>query len=285
MPLLANAYGAIIVMTKVTKMHWINPTTDATGSHTGLGKQNIRLLVALGVLLVLLGAVLVKDHDFWFGSNQAQEAEAAQPVTQPVAASRSTEQKTLATPAARPVAKNHVASKGSSKAEMPSEHAAATTETPAVSTTRVVLPPLDVEVVAGDTHRQVHPGSTVTKVEIPASNQISDAGQPVAAAERERILPVAAPEIRQTIQTVYPTLGNNSRVQGSVVLQALIGADGNIENLRVVSGPAILTGAAQQAVREWHFKPILQNGQPVETKARITVNFTIHVSDNPASAS
>jgi protein TonB len=68
-------------------------------------------------------------------------------------------------------------------------------------------------------------------------------------------------------------------------LQAIVGADGNIENLRVVSGPSILSSAAQQAVREWRFKPYLQNGQAVETKARITVNFSIRVSDNPAKAS
>ena len=72
------------------------------------------------------------------------------------------------------------------------------------------------------------------------------------------------------------------KVQGSVVLQAVVGADGNIENLRVLSGPAILSVAAQQAVRQWRFKPYLQNGQPVETKARITVNFSIRISDSAA---
>jgi protein TonB len=74
-------------------------------------------------------------------------------------------------------------------------------------------------------------------------------------------------------------------VQGSVVLQAIIGVDGNIENLRVLSGPTVLSLAAQQAVRQWHFKPYLQNGQPVETKSRITVNFSIRISNNPANAS
>jgi len=66
------------------------------------------------------------------------------------------------------------------------------------------------------------------------------------------------------------------------VLQALIGADGIIENLRVMSGPAILAPAAQQAVREWRFKPIIQNGHAVESKATITVNFAIKVADNSA---
>jgi len=68
-------------------------------------------------------------------------------------------------------------------------------------------------------------------------------------------------------------------VQGSVVLQAVIGADGIIQDLHVLSGPAILAAAAQQAVREWHFKPVLQNGSPVETQAKITVNFTIKIAD------
>lgn len=65
------------------------------------------------------------------------------------------------------------------------------------------------------------------------------------------------------------------KVQGSVVIQALIGADGDIQDLRVLSGPSILASAAQEAVRQWRFKPYLQNGQPVETQAKITVNFTI----------
>jgi TonB family protein len=265
-------------------MHWINPTTDAHGSQSGLGKQNVRLLIALSVLLLLLCAVLVKDRDFWFGSDQAEEAQAAQPVTNPASASRPSEQRTVASPTGHAVVKNHLAAKSSSKAQIVSQQTPAMTEAPAVTATRVVLPPLDVEVVAGDTHRQLHPGSTITKVEIP-NYPGTASGQPVAAAERERIVPVAAPELRQTIETVYPTLGNNSRVQGSVVLQAIVATDGTIENLHVVSGPSILAAAAQQAVREWHFKPVLQNGQPVETKARITVNFTIRVSDNPASAS
>jgi len=64
-------------------------------------------------------------------------------------------------------------------------------------------------------------------------------------------------------------------VQGAVMLEALIGNDGIIQDLRVVSGPAILAEAARQAVKQWRFKPYLQDGQPVETQARITVNFTI----------
>jgi protein TonB len=55
----------------------------------------------------------------------------------------------------------------------------------------------------------------------------------------------------------------------------LIGRAGNIQHIRVLSGPAILSAAAQEAVKQWRFRPYLQSGQAVETEARIVVNFTI----------
>jgi protein TonB len=81
-------------------------------------------------------------------------------------------------------------------------------------------------------------------------------------------------------ESQYPLLGRQMKVQGAVLLKAMIGADGFIRDLRVLSGPAILASAAREAARRWQFKPYLQNGQPVETQANITVNFTIKVLDN-----
>jgi TonB family protein len=155
---------------------------------------------------------------------------------------------------------------------------ATTEEAPAVTAKRTILPPLDVEVVAGSKHSKVHPGSNTTKLEIatPATKSAPRIEAATNAAQHEAL---PAPN-----QPSYPPLAQHMNVQGSVVLQALIGADGVIENLRVTSGPAILAAAAQQAVREWHFKPIIQNGQAVESKATITVNFSIKVADNSANA-
>ncbi len=67
-----------------------------------------------------------------------------------------------------------------------------------------------------------------------------------------------------------------------MLLQALIAADGAVEELRVISGPTILVSAARQAVQQWRFKPYLLNGKPVETFARVTVNFAIDVSNTEA---
>jgi|HubBroStandDraft_6_1064221.scaffolds.fasta_scaffold68734_2 TonB family protein len=267
-------------------MHMQDSTTELARPQVGLANQQPRrLLIALVILLVALGVVLVKDRDFWFPSDEASEPEAvpSQDALK-TAPAKTVATRTVQAPAVRvAVAKNQVAPKTSTQA-------VTNPASPAVSTTRAVLPPLDVEVIAGDTHRNVHPGSNVTNVQIPgdsnrASATASAATLPKNAAESERLSTGTVPELRQTVDANYPLLGQHMSVQGSVVLQAVVGVDGSIEDLRVISGPAILTTAAQQAVRQWRFKPYLQNGQPVETKARITVNFSIRISDNPPKTS
>jgi protein TonB len=81
--------------------------------------------------------------------------------------------------------------------------------------------------------------------------------------------------VTSPVKPSYPMLARQMKVQGSVILLALIGKDGIIQNLRVVSGPHILASAAQDAVRQWHFKPHMEGAEAVETQAKITVNFTI----------
>lgn len=262
-------------------LEW-TPTPELAKRRAGFaGSQTRRLQVALVLLLVALAVVVVTDRDFWFGSEQASESDVAGPEIKTKTDTATAPAKTVAAPAVQAANEKKQLSPKTSTASAPAapvHEEAANSNSPVVS--RTVLPPLDVEVVAGDSHHMVHPGSNVAKVEISRdSNRVS-----VNAAEREGLTPAAVPELRQTIESNLPLLGQHMRVQGSVVLQAVVAADGNIENLRVVSGPAILSAAAQQAVRQWRFKPYLQNGQPVETKARITVNFSIRVSDDSAKS-
>jgi protein TonB len=77
------------------------------------------------------------------------------------------------------------------------------------------------------------------------------------------------------VRPVYPPLARSARIQGSVVLQAVIGKDGAIQNLRLVSGHPMLTAAAMDAVKQWKYKPYFLNGEPVEVDTQITVNFTL----------
>src|SRR5208337_3683611 len=92
---------------------------------------------------------------------------------------------------------------------------------------------------------------------------------------RVQLSPQTAQSVSISVPPDYPLLARQMKVQGAVSLQALISRDGTIQELQILSGPSILAAAAREAVKQWHFKPYLQNGQPVETQARITVNFTI----------
>jgi TonB family protein len=247
-----------------------NSRSVATPNHAGVpypSQQPRKLILALLLLVVALVAVLVRDRHFWFGPDQSLlDAELVEPQTAQKPASK------RAVPNNKDVTSRIAKKQTSAKPAAPAK----TEEAPAVTATRTVLPPLEVEVVAGDTHRSIRPSSHVEKVQITSATPAL--AKETSAVEREAIA-AAAPA------AAYPMLTQHTSVQGSVILQAIINADGMIQDLRVLSGPAILASAAQQAVREWRFKPVWENGQAVETKARITVNFTIKVADSAGSVS
>ena len=74
---------------------------------------------------------------------------------------------------------------------------------------------------------------------------------------------------------VYPPLAKQARIQGTVRFNAIIGKDGAIQNLQLVSGHPLLVPSAQEAVRQWVYRPTLLNGEPVEVQTQIDVNFTL----------
>jgi protein TonB len=80
--------------------------------------------------------------------------------------------------------------------------------------------------------------------------------------------------IRQP-KPVYPPLAKQARIQGVVRFNAIIGKDGTIQNLQLMSGHPLLVPAAQEAVKQWLYKPTLLNGEPVEVATVIDVNFTL----------
>jgi protein TonB len=73
----------------------------------------------------------------------------------------------------------------------------------------------------------------------------------------------------------YPALARQARISGTVRLIGIIGKDGTIRNLQLVSGHPLLVDAALQAVRQWIYQPTLLTGQPVEVIAPIDVIFTL----------
>ncbi len=281
-------------------------------SHSPEPKQRRMMITALALLLAALAFVLYHDRDFWFPETQEAQANTQpQPATP---AARATPTQGIATNSPSPSSKRSHTTKPQAKASPPSEadpasspDSSSTAATvPPISVTRTVLPPLEVEVVAGNVHRTLHPGANSVHVDLqptdlqdkdlqknepqandltpaeatapsPASSAAPDtaAGALSNAAERVQMSADTDAVVSTPVKPGYPLLARQMKVQGSVILQALIGRNGLIQDLRVISGPPILASAAQEAVKQWHFKPHFQGPDAVETQARITVNFTI----------
>lgn len=239
-------------------------------------KQQRLMLAALILLLIALLSVLYQDRDFWFPDEQ-QVLEQSDPKPQittaavsPVAQASSRRNPTISRtrkphhsriPEAQPVQE----------------------EGPSITAVRTPLPPLEVEVIAGDSHRTLRPGINSVQVDLqkasPSKAEVESAepesGNMIKAADRVEVSPDTAELVTHSVTPGYPMLARQMKVQGSVILEAVIGRDGLIQDLQVVSGPPILARAAQEAVRQWHFKPHYEGSDPVETQAKITVNFTI----------
>jgi protein TonB len=76
-------------------------------------------------------------------------------------------------------------------------------------------------------------------------------------------------------QPVYPDLAKNARIQGTVELATLIGPDGHVQQLKVVSGHPLLRQAALDAVKEWVYQPTLLNEKPVSVSTTVDIIFTL----------
>lgn len=86
---------------------------------------------------------------------------------------------------------------------------------------------------------------------------------------------VAEANLIHDVAPQYPPDAGRARIEGTVVLMAVIGKDGNVQDVRVESGLPMLAQAAVDAVKQWRYRPYLLNGKPVEVDSRITINFTL----------
>jgi protein TonB len=87
---------------------------------------------------------------------------------------------------------------------------------------------------------------------------------------------VQAARIVNRVQPVYPPLARQTRISGTVRLHAIIGKNGTIESLEVMSGHPLLQQAALDAVRQWRYQPTLLNGEPVDVDTTIDVIFSLN---------
>jgi len=74
---------------------------------------------------------------------------------------------------------------------------------------------------------------------------------------------------------LYPAAAKQARIQGTVLLKAVIGADGIVQELHVIDGHPLLAPAAIEAVKRWKYKPYRVKGKPVGVETTIAVNFRL----------
>src|SRR5205085_9633523 len=79
----------------------------------------------------------------------------------------------------------------------------------------------------------------------------------------------------QSVSPIYPPLAMQARIQGVVRFNVLVGQDGHIINVTLVSGHPLLVSAAQDALKQWVYRPTLLNGDPVEVVTMVDVNFLL----------
>ena len=194
-------------------------------------KQRRQMHIALALLLTALVVVVVKDRQFWLGSAPATSEDSAD------------EDQTAASEPLAQSAPHATSASHSSKTKSRSDHAAAASVPAApgstiVASNRAALPPLEIEVVAGGQHQTVQPTNHSVKVDLQTNsdspsaassasqtNSMAPGGANVAtnAGERVRLSPDTAQMVERPVEPNYPMLAKQMKVQGSVVLQALIG--------------------------------------------------------------
>ena len=213
-----------------------------------------------------LVAVIVKDWDFWFPPRTELQDAAYSPSKTKAPSIKSDNTTARAVPA---------------KPNVKPAQSVPSNQTPMTAKAeRTALPPMSVEVVSGN-HHTVLPGrNNAVNVDLGAAGTTpvtatTSAAPVVSAAEHTQLSQQATQAVTKSVAPDYPLLARQMKVQGAVILQALISREGSIQELQVLSGPGILASAAREAVRQWRFKPYFLNGEAVETQARITVNFTI----------
>lgn len=86
--------------------------------------------------------------------------------------------------------------------------------------------------------------------------------------------PIRPPVKIKDVPPVYPEIAKQAKVSGAVVIEATIDKDGKVADTKVVKSAPLLEQAAVDAVRQWEYRPSMQNGKPVPVIMTVTVNFT-----------
>jgi protein TonB len=124
--------------------------------------------------------------------------------------------------------------------------------------------------------KEVYRQAPVKEQAEPSSVERGDGMQRASSVERVALSPAESEGILlHRVEPEYPEEARQQKVQGVVVLDVRIGADGGVEEVQFVSGPPELAQPSTDAVRQWRFKPRTANGRPVEMQTRVSLNFRL----------
>jgi TonB family protein len=235
---------------------------------------NTMALTAAVVVCTLMLAFVVAKHV------QLRQREARAHSAPKVAAAKATEFTPAASPASTLAAPKETASTGGS-GELPTQQANGITIRPAGRGDASSVPPGGLRIY--ENGKEIF---RLTAPPIPADGNLEDKRdnkrnvvQQATAIEREQIVqlsPEAADgSLLRRVEPQYPDQARAQKIQGSVVLDVHIRANGAVEGVQVVSGDPLLAQASTDAVKQWRYKPYLENGLPAQMETRVTLNFTL----------
>jgi TonB family protein len=231
--------------------------------------HRLQQLFALALLITALVLVVMKNRQFWIDALTFEDT----PNQTMANAVKKTKPALSSARSRKSAAKAELSRADASTAALPDAH-------------EMVLPPLQVDVTyASGLRKTIMARNSAVHIDLRQSPETSFSTasggttgietRANASGEQVRFSGGSMEILGRPKEPIYPLTAQEANVQGSVVLQASIGEDGNVQALQVLSGPSMLTSAAMEAVKQWHFKPHYEAGKAVSTETRITVNFTI----------
>ncbi len=243
------------------------------------GKQRIPLLLAIAAVLALtvLGAILWRSHRNRVRNQAAPAIQSQIPVATPSDAGN----KDLAQPA---MAADSMAKALTDKQAKPKEQTVAAPTTPPAKQAKP-------EDAAFSLPAQAPGTTTARKEEAPVTAPALPSGAANSVVNVARDLPIVQPKVAthqvrvssgvaqglliHQVAPQYPAQARQARIQGTVIVQAVIGKDGSVQNVHALRGPLPLIQSAVDAVKQWRYRPYTLDGEPVQAETQISVKFSL----------
>lgn len=242
-----------------------------TGPRPGTTRRTLPLLTSWAIHAIAIGAAIAGS--WFYAADQLPEApQEVLAYVEPVAAPPPPPPPPAAAPAPR---------RPAAPRPRPEPRPAPSTPVPApIEPPTELGPPLDVAFDVIDEEGEFGgveggvPGGVVGGV----VGGLPDAPPPPPRAERPPVRTGGAlqpPALIKRVPPVYPDVAINAKIEGVVILEATVGRNGRVEDVRVLRGVPFLDRAAMEAVRQWQYEPLLLNGKPERFILTVTLNFNL----------